>query len=136
MDDYLVIQSPSGPNCEYDDGVPACLFLVGQREWATLLRVVKKYRPIVEHDYSSGGHGCILRCDLWEMMVECRIVETNPSNEVRGFIKKISDNQFLAMVRAQVNELRGEIYVVWDDDSNRPQVFRTREQALEVSHGK
>jgi hypothetical protein len=108
--------------------------MVSQYEWERLMRITEKCRPTVENDYSNGGHGCVLGCDLWDMMRESRIVEKNPSSVIRRFVRKISDDQFLDMVREWVEEFETQVFVVWDSDANHPQVFRTREQALKMTH--
>ena len=82
-------------NCSDDDGINRGIVgKISRKEWNEIGRLVKKLKGIIEHDYSNGGHGCILEFDYKKMYEKAVIIPSFPDSEV--------DNSFIDLLREDI----------------------------------
>jgi hypothetical protein len=106
-DSILIVKTPESSRCEDNDGLPECIFIIKKSEWERYGKILEenKQHTTIEHDFSSGGHGCIIYYDLLKMWKEAEILEQNPSADILQFVKKIENDAYIAEIEEFMEEM-------------------------------
>jgi len=100
--EIIYLKSPaSEENCEENDGIPECIFRINKKEWLDIGKILNedpRYYENIEKDYSSGGHGCILRFNLLKMYKDTKKINFIPDD----LYNEICDNHFLDMLYQKI----------------------------------
>lgn len=100
--ELICVQNEATESCEENDGIPRCLVLIRRKRWEKIESIVESLTNTdVEHDHSSGGHGCIIQYNIQGMIEECQIFDSL-SPDVIEFIRKIEDDTFISQIREDI----------------------------------
>lgn len=103
----LIVKTQESSRCEDNDGLPECIFIIKKSEWERYGKILEenKEHATIEHDFSSGGHGCIIYYDLLKMWKEAEILEENPNENVLKFVAKIKNDAYIAEIEEFMEEM-------------------------------
>jgi len=111
--DMIIVKTPGGENCEYNDGVPPGLFAISRAEWGKLSeKVLSSKQAETENDCSNGGHGCVLHIDFKQIIADSEIVEQNANSIILDFVRKAGDASMLWELRHWAEEEKPKIYLL------------------------
>lgn len=99
--DLIIVYNPKNKLCEDGDGIDSGYDEVPKVDWERLKRGIQKHKShfdrIIEHDYSNGGHGCIMEFNLYKLYQGLKIVKKIP--------KEAEDNLRTNLVDELINHL-------------------------------
>lgn len=96
--ELICIENPATQTCKENDGIPRCLFVIRKLRWESIVAAAKLLpNADINHDYSSGGHGCIISYNIIDLINGCRIFN-NLSADVIDFIKLVADDTFISSI--------------------------------------
>lgn len=107
---WIIVKFPgSEQNCEYNHGLGSEIFIVERNKWNNISQTIKKLKDNkIYDDYdidgTSGGHGCLIQLEMYQLFDSCQVIDINPKKGDLRLAKKLHSNIFLEMLEDWLNE--------------------------------
>ncbi len=102
----VCVKNQESERSSENDGMHICVALIPERKWDSIVSISKSMTDDlsnIQHDYSSGGYGCIIGYDIPKMIEECQVIN-DLTPDVISFIRSIEDDTFILFVVDQIRE--------------------------------
>lgn len=93
--DTIIVYNPKNKVCEEGDGIDAGYDEVPKDVWERLKKGIRQHTPHfdrnIEHDYSNGGHGCVMEFNLYKLYQGLIIVKKIPEEAKNVSVTNLID---------------------------------------------
>jgi hypothetical protein len=110
----MIVNIPETTRCDDNDGYEAEYIFVEKDDWIKLGKILSskpKEKWDISEENTSGGHGCIIEFNLYDLYKNSNIIEEEPKRSVIKFIEKITGNSwFLGFIAKKMDLSKKELF--------------------------